>query len=84
MKGFINLGKKNERIAIAMPEEEKDVVSYPSFYINDIDLGLDDKDLNDEMEATVKLKMTRHTMTKENGKIRHSCDFEIMGIKFND
>lgn len=85
MGGFINLGKRSESIAISSPSKsEKSEVYYPSLYLNDKDLGLTDDDLNQELEATIKVKVTRHVKTIENGKTRESVDLDVLAIKLKD
>ena len=84
MSKMINLGKSNESVGISVPESVKDSIHYPSLYLNGENLGLDEEDLNEEMEATIKVKVTRITKTTENGATRESVDLEVMGIKFDD
>ena len=84
MEGFINLGKKSESIAITAPDKEKSRIYYPSLYISGKDLGLDSDELNEEKEATIKVKVTRLVKTVENGVTTHSVDLDVLGIKFND
>ena len=83
MEGFISLGKPSESIGISAEPAQQDKIYYPSIYINDIDLGLDEKSVGDAMTATIKVKVNRVTTTIENKKTRHSVDLEVMGIKFD-
>ena len=82
-EGFISLGKQSESIGISAEPAKQDKIYYPSLYINDIDLGLDEEDIGEVITATIKVKVNRVTTTIENKTTRQSLDLEVMGIKFD-
>ena len=84
MKDMINLGKRNKSIGISTPDNIKNSINYPSLYISDIDMGLEETDVGEVMEATVKVKVRRVSTSAEVQGTSQTVDLDIMGIKFND
>ena len=86
---MIDLGRKPEKCT-AMPVESKmsPHISYPSFYVSNIDLGLDEKDVGKTLNAIVKIKINSvskriNTNDKEGTKKTEEYNFDVMGIDFS-
>lgn len=83
-KEYISLAKVPE-MSMPMPAMASDKPapkpSYPSLYINDIDLGLSDEDVGKTITAVVKLQLTRISHTKDQKDTRYTCDFDVKAIK---
>ena len=81
---FIDLREKplKPEVAIQSPSSTKDNPRGPTFYVSNIDLPITDQDIDDIKTVTMKIKPRRVSVTNENGTVRKSFDFEIMGIKF--
>lgn len=85
-KGFIDLGRKEEMMAITEPggkSEKKTRVYYPSLYLRNKDLGLDEKSVGKEMMAVVRLKVTNYSKNVDEKGDRSTLDFDVMGINLN-
>lgn len=78
-KGFINLAKQPESIAISSDMKESEPRG-PSFYVSGIELPIEGTDV---IKATVMLKPSV-TMRDTDGKKDYSYDFEVKSIKFGD
>jgi hypothetical protein len=79
---FIKLMKKREDVGTEAVAPDAPKYSAPSFYVNDIELPIDDKDLKEVLNAEIKIKPTRISKSETNGKASVSYNFEILGIKF--
>lgn len=81
---FIDLCRGCEEMATAQPSKtDKPEPRGPTFYVSDMALPVSEDDVDKTMTATIKIKPRRVSVTKENGKVRRSYDFEIKGIKFS-
>lgn len=85
---MIDLGKKPEKGIEAAPSTKTDRPYYPSFYVSNIDLGLDEKDVGKVINAVVKIKVNSvskkiNTNDKEGAKKTEEYNFDVMGIDFN-
>lgn len=78
---FIDLTER-PKMEATIAAESKPEARGPSFYISDMALPVSEDDVDKTMTATIKIKPRRVSVTKENGKVRRSYDFEITGIKF--
>ena len=82
---MISLGKKRETgaIAQAMPES-KSKTFYPYLSISDIttELPVTEDMIGDEVEAKVKLRLTRTSeyLNSENKKKKFSYEFDVLAI----
>ena len=77
---FISLEKEVKEIKAEAPQE----IQYPSLYLNEIDIGLTDKDLDQTIIAEVKIKPKRITKTIENGKTHYTCELDVLGIRLKE
>src|SRR3990167_10467311 len=81
---MIDLGRKPEK-----PIESKmsHPINYPSFYVSNIDLGLDEKDVGKVINAIVKIKVNsvskRISNDKKGAKKTEEYNFNVMGIDFS-
>lgn len=79
---LINLGEKPSEAGIAVPSQpEKSRIYYPSLHVDNVDLGIDAKDVGKEMMATIKIKVrsVEKRMSASSGK-RESCSFDVIAI----
>jgi len=82
---FINLKEKSpDTMAMPVETKEKPESRGPSFYVSDIELPIDDKDLDNLLVAEIKLTPRRISKSTTNGKKNVSYDFEITGIRFKN
>ena len=86
---MIDLGTKPEKTA-GIPIESKisHSINYPSFYVSNIDLGLDEEDVGKVINAIVKIKVNSvskriSTNEKEKTKKTEDYNFDVMGIDFS-
>ena len=86
---MIDLGRKPEEMK-AMPINSKisHSINYPSFYVSNIDLGLDEEDVGKVINAIVKIKVNSvskriSTNEKEKTKKTEDYNFDVMGIDFS-
>jgi len=85
---MIELGRK-VNIETASPiTSNKNKISYPSLYIDDKDLPLEESDVGEVIVAKVELKVKRvakEIIDKEKGTQKtYSCGFDVLGIDFGD
>ena len=84
---MIDLGRKSNIGMEASPTaSNKNKISYPSLYLDDEDLPLEEDDVGQIITVQVKLKVKRvakEFIDKDKGtKKTYSCSFDVMGIDF--
>lgn len=80
-KGFIELGRKPSK-ETTQPSAPKEVY-YPSFYVDNKDLGLDANDAGKEIMAVVKLKVRRVGKEATENKKTDTASFDVVGINLS-
>jgi len=87
---MIDLGRKDELSGEGPIEAkvEKNKIRYPNFYIHDVDLGLDEKDVGKVMDVKVKIRVNRvsksiSTRVGIKTKKDQDYDFDVMSIGFD-
>ena len=84
---MIDLGEKVSSETMAMPmEKQKDRIDYPYLNINK-DLGLDEDDVGQEIEAKVRLKVRKIgkeiSTTDKGTKKRDDNQFDVLAISID-
>ncbi len=82
---MVDLGRKDRFNSMPVsPTKEKNRIYYPSFHVDNIDLGVDEEDVGKTITATVKLKVNSagKRINDREGTVKKTEDysFDVLAI----
>lgn len=81
MPDYIDLGRKPSEVKPMSSSGNKSY--YPSLYIDNKDINIEQADVGKIITAMVKLKVNSIEKRATKDKKTYSCSFDVLGINFN-